>query len=190
MKKLLTAVVLLCTIFTAAAQEHLTFKGVPIDGTMNEFVSKLKQKGFTYLGDFEGTAIIEGDFAAHKNCTVCVVALESTKKVNTVIVAFPNADTWDQLDMTYSQLKEWLTQKYGEPSICEEFFQSSMVEDSDIYKLHELKMDKCTYYTLYDTEKGQIKLSIISSDMRCFVKLQYWDRINTNAIRHQAIDDL
>ena len=41
---LLFAIATLST-FAQTTSEHLTFKGVPIDGTLTEFVSKLKQKG-------------------------------------------------------------------------------------------------------------------------------------------------
>ena len=53
---LLFAIVTLST-FAQTTSEHLTFKGVPIDGTLTEFVSKLKQKGLTHIGTEDGTAM-------------------------------------------------------------------------------------------------------------------------------------
>ncbi len=53
------------TVFAQSASEHLTFKGVPINGTLNEFVSKLKQKGLAHIGTEEGIAMLKGDFAAY-----------------------------------------------------------------------------------------------------------------------------
>ena len=50
-------------ICSKAIQEHLTFKGVPIDGTLSEYVAKMKSAGFKYLGEQDGTAILQGDFA-------------------------------------------------------------------------------------------------------------------------------
>ena len=52
---LLFAIATLST-FAQTTSEHLTFKGVPIDGTLTEFVSKLKQKGLTHIGTEDGTA--------------------------------------------------------------------------------------------------------------------------------------
>ncbi|MCS2563584.1 hypothetical protein NXY46_21465 [Bacteroides ovatus] len=54
----------------------MTFKGVPINGTLNEFVSKLKQKGLAHIGTEEGIAMLKGDFAAYKNCTIAAVSLK------------------------------------------------------------------------------------------------------------------
>ena len=31
------------------SNEHLTFKGVPINGTLNEFISKMEKSGFTHV---------------------------------------------------------------------------------------------------------------------------------------------
>lgn len=47
-------------------------------------------------------------------------------------------------------------------------------------------MDKCTY-----TTKRDIPLSLeYQSVSSCFIKLQYWDRINTNAVKATAMYNL
>lgn len=46
--------------------EHMTFKGIPIDGALNEFVAKMKQAGFTYIVTQDGIAVFQGDFAGRK----------------------------------------------------------------------------------------------------------------------------
>lgn len=43
-------------IFASAQEEHLTFKGIPIDGTIKEFVGKLRQKGFEFEEDYSKEA--------------------------------------------------------------------------------------------------------------------------------------
>ena len=43
-------------IFINAQEEHLTFKGIPIDGTIKEFVGKLRQKGFEFEEDYSAEA--------------------------------------------------------------------------------------------------------------------------------------
>lgn len=48
--------------FAQIDSEHLSFKGVPIDGTLNEYVSKMKTAGFSYLGTQDGTAILPRRF--------------------------------------------------------------------------------------------------------------------------------
>ncbi len=92
MKKIFLAV-LAATIslsaFTQTTSEHLTFKGVPIDGTLNQFVSKMKAAGFTSEGVQDGTAVLSGDFAGYKECIIVVSTLQNKDLVSTIGVMFP-----------------------------------------------------------------------------------------------------
>jgi hypothetical protein len=64
--KILTLILSLTVMLTfAQTSEHLSFKGVPIDGTLNEYVSKMKNSGFTLIGIEDGVAMLKGDFAAY-----------------------------------------------------------------------------------------------------------------------------
>lgn len=73
MKSVLTSFLCFVLTMTSNAQnntektEHMTFKGVPIDGTLNEYVSKMKQSGFTLIDTEDGVAMLKGDFAAYKD---------------------------------------------------------------------------------------------------------------------------
>ncbi|MDC1986484.1 hypothetical protein [Bacteroides uniformis] len=156
---LFLAFTIVATAFAQEESEHLTFKGVPIDGTLNEYVTKMKQAGFTHIGTQDGTAILKGDFAGFKGCTIGVATLKTTNKVNTIGVIFPEQDDWDSLENNYTHLKSMLTEKYGEPSDCVETFQGYGSPQTDSDKLHKLKMDECTWYTTYSTSKGDIQLS-------------------------------
>ena len=49
MKKLFLFFVVLCMSHFMMGQEHMKFKGVEIDGSLSEMVTKLKAKGFVYL---------------------------------------------------------------------------------------------------------------------------------------------
>ena len=179
------------TVFAQSASEHLTFKGVPINGTLNEFVSKLKQKGLAHIGTEEGIAMLKGDFAAYKNCTIAAVSLKQKNLVAKVGVIFPSLETWSSLSNNYFSLKEMLTKKYGEPAVCVEEFQNDFGKDNDNLKIHGVKMDKCKYVTGYTTEKGDIELQIKGSFTDgCYVTLIYFDKINGEVIEAEAMEDL
>lgn len=70
----------------------------------------MQQAGFTHLGTDDGTALLEGDFAGFKNCTVGVSTLKSVNIVNTIGVIFPYKDDWSLLERDYELLKSMLTQ--------------------------------------------------------------------------------
>ena len=198
MKKITISIIVVLSTMISIAQTqintdssgHLTFKGVPIDGTLDEYVSKMKKSGFIHKDTEDETAILEGDFASYKNCIVGVSTLKQKNLVSKIIVVFPDHDTWSSLSSNYFNLKEMLTEKYGNPSECVEKFQSYTPSD-DGSKMYKVQLDACKYYTTYETEKGTIQLSIKHDGVtRCFVRLVYIDKINSETIKKEALNDL
>ncbi len=171
--------------------KHLSFKGVSIDGTLDEFVLKMKNSGFTQIMMENGVAILQGDFASYKSCLVEVSTLKAKDLVRKIAVRFPDSETWAILSTNYFNLKEMLTEKYGNFSDSNETFQSYSQPESDFIKMSYVKSDNCKYHTTYKTEKGSIHLSIEHDKLlRCFVKLVYSDKINGETVIKQALDDL
>lgn len=179
------------TLTFAQTSEHLAFKGVPIDGTLNEYVKKMEQSGFTTLGIKDGVAMLKGDFASYIGCTIGVVTLKEKDLVSKITVIFPAQKTWSFLASNYFNLKELLTEKYGQPSESVEKFSSYEPED-DGSKMIKVNLDDCKYITTYETDKGSIQLSIQKGDAisGAFVTLAYFDKINSNIIKTKAKDDL
>jgi len=199
MKKIIILVIVVLTTMISFAQNqvnadsspHLAFKGVPIDGTLGEYIVKMKKNGFTLVGTENGTAMLSGDFAGYKNCIVGVATLKQKDLVSKITVIFPKCDTWSSLSSNYFSLKELLTEKYGDPSDSVEKFQSSSQTEDDNSKMYEVRFDRCKYYTTYETEKGSIELSIDHDGViSCFVRLSYYDKINSDIIKAKAMDDL
>jgi len=188
---LIVALIAMSSIAQTQSSDHLIFKGVPINGTLNEYVSKMKQNGFSQIKTEDGVALLRGDFAAYKNCTVGVATLKQKDLVSKITVLFPESDTWSSLSGNYFSLKDMLTQKYGKPSECVEKFDTYSKPSDDGDRMHEVKMDRCKYYTTYETDKGSIQLSIEhESVVSCYVVLSYYDKINSDIIKEKAIDDL
>lgn len=186
--------IIVLTIYMTFAQtkpsEHLLFKGVPIDGTLSEYVTKMKQNGFSLIAMEDGVATLQGDFAAYKDCFIGVTTLKHKDLVSKIGVVFPNVDTWSLLSSNYFSLKELLTEKYGKPEDVVEEFQG-IEPDDDGSKLYAVKFDKCKYYTIYKTDKGSIQLSIEHDGVSsCYAMLVYFDKINSEIIMKKAKDDL
>lgn len=114
------------------SSKHLTFKGVPIDGTLSEFVLKMKKSGFRHTTTKDGVAILQGDFASYKSCTVGVSTLTTKDLVSKIVVLFPEKETWSTLSANYTGLKEMLTEKYGPPSEVIEKFEGYSEPDDGI----------------------------------------------------------
>jgi hypothetical protein len=197
MKKItITLIAVLTTIVSFAQTQvktdssvHLSFKGVSIDGKLSEYVLKMKQNGFTQTGTEDGVAILKGDFASYRGCTIGVATLKGKDLVSKITVIFPAQESWSLLSSNYFTLKELLTEKYGQPSESIEKF-SSFEPDDDGSKLIQVHLDACKYVTTYETEKGSIQLSIKGDHSNAFVILSYFDKINGGIIRAKAKDDL
>lgn len=91
---------------TTTATAPLTFKGIPITGTLSAFSDKLVKAGFKKNGNSSFT----GDFAGYSGCRITVVG---NNPVNEVRVDFPVISDWDALEKAYDSLQASLTQKYG-----------------------------------------------------------------------------
>lgn len=170
--------------------EHLNFKGTPIDGTLTEYVAKMKQNGFKLNSSEKGIAILQGDFAGYKDCIVGVSTLQQKDLVYKIAVIFPEREDWSSLSNNYFSLKELLTEKYGEPTENSEKFQS-YTPDSDGSKMTQVLLGACEYFSIYEIDKGTIQLSIKNDGVHsCNVTLAYFDKINGDIIKMKAKGDL
>lgn len=199
MKKFLVFMLgmLLCTAALAQTEsEHLTFKGIPIDGSVSSFVEKMEQKGFTYLSTIDNTAVLKGTFAGYDNCEIYVNPIKQKDLVYLVGVHFPSVNNWEALSTNYYWLKNMLTTKYGDPSECTETFEAYSQPEDDQTRMLYVQTDQCKYESVYRTSKGAIKLYIahLHDDGYyqdyCYVSLLYGDNINDSKNQSQAIDDL
>ena len=90
---------------TTSASNPLTFKGVPMTGSLSAFGSALVKAGFKNAGNGTYT----GDFAGYSGCKVT----PSGNPVQEVRVDFPVISDWDALEKAYDNLQADLTRKYG-----------------------------------------------------------------------------
>lgn len=179
------------SIISFAQSEHLKFKGVPIDGTLKEFTSKLEQKGFITLSQDNNSVTMSGTFAGHHDCIAYIFRNDKIDIVSGVVLNFPALDTWNLLEGQYKGTKDMLIEKYGEPFECIEEFQSRIQPTTDRDKMFELRMERCTYKTTFFTPSGRIIISLAKQSYTNYcVQLMYIDNINSDIARQSIIEDL
>ena len=162
MKKLTLLLLLVATTLTA--QNHLTFKDIPITGTRATMNSKLVNLGYT-LGSND---VLTGSFGGYS-----VEILPVTTQSNVVwkvIVAFPDKTSWHDLTSIYNDLKEALNIKYGQAKYYEFFREPYYLGDG--YEMQALKNDKAVYVGFYELPLGTIVLKIHKNG---FVLMEYED---------------
>src|SRR5690242_13766674 len=124
MRRIVTSVILVLAATISFAQTqakveasaHLAFKGVPIDGTLQEFVSKMEKNGFVKVSSEEGYALMVGEYASHKGSMVAIETLKHEDVVSKIAVMLPPGDTWTALSTDYFSMKKMLVETYGNPT--------------------------------------------------------------------------
>ena len=90
----------------SASSSVLSFRGIPMTGSLSAFGSELVKAGFRNAGGGAYT----GDFAGYSGCKITP---SGSNPVQEVRVDFPVISDRDALEDAYDSLKASLTQKYG-----------------------------------------------------------------------------
>ncbi len=160
MKKILVTFTLFFIVINVMGQDHLSFKGIPIEGSMTSFCKKLKAKGFTPINSDNNLTLFTGIFTG-RNATVGVTATENGKDVFSVVVIFDPSNEWNTLVNTYEYYKDLYIRKYGNPSISKEDNPSH--SNSNISLMSELQHGTVVYHSIWEVTGGYIHLSIEKS---------------------------
>lgn len=192
MKRFITTLAFLIIMGGIMAQEeHLSFKGVPINGTLKQYTAAMVKAGFKSEGTQDGLSLLSGDFAGFKNCIVGVSTLKNCDVVNRIAVLFPEKDTWSALIGDYEHLKDLLIEKYGDPDIVRENFTKYHGNDSGL-KLYAVNDGEIEWFAVFSTDLGDIELTLVGGTIgyKARVRLSYWDAKNSETVRQNALDDL
>lgn len=186
----------LCALFMSLmfsvavfAQSHLEFRGIPIDGHINDFVKKMKAIGYVETHRTSSAVLMTGKFANH-SATIGVFSTSKSHKVYNIAVTFEKQSSWSSIKSRYFEFKELYTSKYGKPSKVVERFKDPYYE-GDGYEMQALKLDKCVYASIFDLPNGQVYLGMGSDTT---VSLYYVDSkneaLNESEEKSSALDDI
>ena len=184
MKTKLLCLILVIASVTMSAEGHMTFKGVELNGSLQEFVSKMETQGFTlkkYLDTANG-AIMKGSFMGYSNCEIYIYTTPNSKIVRLVKVYLPEQENnWYSLKSDYTNSVEAFTNKYGKPKDQVNFF-SKPFDEGDGYEMTGVKSEKCNFISFWELDKGII---IVEITKWCQVSIGYADRINTDLMKQE-----
>ena len=180
---------MLFAVISLMAQEHLSFKGIPIEGSMTAFCQKLKAKGFTSIGSENNLTLFTGDFTG-RNATVGVTATDDGKDVFAVVVLFDPSGEWNALVNTYDYYKDLYTRKYGKPSISKE--KNPALSDSNTALMAEVHQGTVVYGSAWEVTGGDLQLSIDKSSgvYKGMVMIRYRDSQNVEAKIQNDLNDI
>lgn len=189
MKKLLVTLTMLFAVINIMAQEHLSFMGIPIEGSMTTFCQKLKAKGFNSVGSDKNLMLFTGNFTG-RTATVGVQATDNGTDVYGVVVLFEPSGEWNVLVNTYVYYKNLYTRKYGQPTISEE--NNPAHSDSNISLMREVHQGTVTYGSAWQVIGGNIQLSIEKSSgiYEGVVVIRYQDSQNVETKIQNDLNDI
>ena len=195
MKRIVIVLTALFATISMMAQEHLSFKGIPIEGSMTEFCQKLKAKGFTSIGQENNVTLFTGDFTG-REATVGVTATEGGRppddgqNVFAVVVLFDPSGEWNTLVNTYDYYKDLYTRKYGEPAASTE--KNPSLLDSNSFLMREVHEGTVVYVSAWEVTGGDIQLSIEKSSglYEGMVMIRYRDSQNVEAKIKRDLEDI
>lgn len=201
MKKLLTMALCLFISIAAfsqseSAEQHMTFMGIPIDGTIDEFTKRLNEKrqfAIDYNYSHTNVRVLKGFFGGTDNCRTSILhkPVKGEDLVYSVSVDFPEYDNWDLLESSYLFVKEMLINKYGSTNDCTESFVTDKKDLTNDEKMILLKENKCNYKTTFIFPSlGMITLYIrhfnpLPNYDRYFVSLFYYEYLNSQKVKSE-----
>ena len=192
MKKSIFVLVAFFLGLTSMAQEHLSFKGIPIEGSMESFCEKLADKGFTKLGNDNNPTLFVGDFTG-RNSTVGIIADDDGENVYSVVVLFDSSDEWKVLVNTYDYYKDLYTRKYGKPKASIEKNKELMsTSPNNGLLMIELDERRATWGSLWEVTGGEIEINIEKTDgyLEGAVVIRYRDAQNEEAKIQKHLEDI
>ena len=177
MKKIVLLFATLGVCLLSAAQEHLKFKNIPIDGPKKSFITSLQQNDFHLIQDSDAGASLRGRLTG-KVVNIFVMP-NSEGDVSRVAATFDAPDNWMALRLDFYTLLRSLAFKYGEPKELVQEFQPPF-SDGDGRELEALQRGKGRWYARFTTEEGTIHQMIANNPMtqQPSITLLYEDAVN------------
>ena len=178
MKRFIILIISFLCFTQAFSEEHLKFLGFPIDGTVNEYASKLMSKGFYVSPDNEyaskGLRVMEGPFLG--NTESFGLHYDTDTKIMYSVSFARSCFTEEEAKELYDKLESLIREKHLEAT-------------------YKTDIDKSYIYSCsFKNDLGIISLGIKEYDFIYHINMTYCDRINYIPIykkKHQrALDDM
>ena len=190
MKRFLCVIMAVVMFLPLFAQERMQFKGIPMEGTVKNFASKLVQKKFKVVEEDADATVLQGTFAGRIGAYVILYPIsERNSNIGQITVLVEAGENWNTIKENYEDVVDLYTEKYGEPKGHLEEFEGDVI--SEIVSLRE---DKCIYTSYWEFEYGSIEVllkslpfPIIKND---FVVITYRDDESNKQIRKDMLEDI
>lgn len=207
MKKITFLIAFIIASVTLFAQAPF-FKGVAMEGSINDFMTKMKSKGCVFEERTKtpdtGSDVItmKGSYAGYQNCQIVLFADDQGKEIMGVRVIMPLkfykfgevfeglSDNYKDVRSMYIDVKSKLTDKYGKPILVLE-------DEIDTYQGGEIrKIAEMEGYGCFWLDEGLNEISIeistneISYHYYASVRVDIRNSSTVKKSRDNVLDDM
>lgn len=176
MKRLISFLIAVSIGIASLAQTtHMHFMGVPIDGTMRNFISQMQKKGFS-IAETDSDQILRGKFAGHD--VTLLMDTYGLDNIYQVTVVCERQSRWHILKSEFNTLVDRYTLKYGEPVVINRDFKDSYSDGCgiEIYGVWTRRVDWLAHWLV---EGGAITMCIAAgSPSEGAIAMVYYDMAN------------
>lgn len=167
----------------AMAEGHLKFKGVEINGSIDQFTSQLSKRGCKVGENFVGVDMIKTDFAGVA-MLVHPLTTSQTKIVYAVVASTWYIDDQASYMAQYKSLKQLMTEKYGEGV--------DITLDDGYYanSIGNFERGNASNSISFTSPEGLIILYLHKDSYRANVVVEYIDNTNNSLRKKEANDDI
>lgn len=154
---------------------HITYKGIPVTGTVDVFEKDLLDDGFKpkSYGNNGVITSYSGNFAGY-DVTTYLLYTPISSTVYGVETFFPERYNWEDVEKDFKLFKKHLGEIYGIPVKDEEIFKMPYMK-GDGYSLKALREKKANINCIWDNNIGLVGLSIVSTKNGASLKIIYMD---------------
>ncbi len=162
--------------FSGFSQDHLKFKGIPINGTIANFVNELSKQDYIITNTAIDSITLKGTFVGELS-RIVVEAGRAGNLLYKVTVYLPPRDNWMSLTKRYDEILKEMTIKYRKSTPFYYFFEPYY--NGDGKEMEALSRGKITFTDFWTNNSGGEILSIIESKE---ISIEYEDDLNRKII--------
>lgn len=187
MKRIITFLLVCLIGLTAYSQEHLKFKGIEIDGKIEQMAKKLEAAGFECTSPDKSS--FKGVFAG-REASISVFT-NMVDNVYRIAVSYDMSNTpWRAIKTEMVVFEENLTKKYGAPTSAIYEFDRHYADGSG-REINGFMMERNHWSTNWEIETGNIGIMFAQGKMTPpMIIIYYQDKLNYQVQEEQIYDDL
>lgn len=199
MKRVVLLLITIVCFCACTKEKEVKIKGVPFLSKYNDFVSGIKEVGFTEDRFCSSYSLLKGTFIGQE-ANICVHLSHTNDSIKYVHITFGDIRIWKDLQSMYNDVVEMYIKKYGKPIEKISRF-NYPYSDGDGREIEAIRSENAIFKTIFKCKDCYILIIIDAFDDLGYVVIDYmsefeWEGYKKrneqkeNKINKRQIDDI